>query len=116
MSDSIISPRKYPVSQHFSSMDSIPKDREAGHAAHTNSSRSAIEIDLKGNIDWDDPSVFVHLGVSNVDCDFVVHAKTSFEQDDRLKLARLELKRIAADASKQETAMYPHLVCCNLKI
>ncbi|EMD33835.1 hypothetical protein CERSUDRAFT_76524 [Gelatoporia subvermispora B] len=109
MSDSIISPRKYPVSQHFSSMDSIPKDCEAGHAAHTNSSRSAIEIDLKGNIDWDDPSVFVHLGVSNVDCDFVVHAKTSFEQDDRLKLARSELKRIAADASKQETAMYPHL-------
>ncbi|EMD33827.1 hypothetical protein CERSUDRAFT_126048 [Gelatoporia subvermispora B] len=109
MSDPIISPRNNPVSQHFSSMDNIPSDHEAGYAAHTESSRSMIEVDLRGNIEWDDPSVFIHLGVGDVDHDFVVQAKTLFEQNDRLKSARTMLKHIAADASKQETAMYPHL-------
>ncbi|EMD33833.1 hypothetical protein CERSUDRAFT_117899 [Gelatoporia subvermispora B] len=90
-------------------MSAAPKDPDLGYAAHTKSSRGAIEVELSGNIEWDDPSVFAHLGVHDVDADFVNAARMLFAQDTKLQSAKLELIRIAADSSKQETAMYPHL-------
>ncbi|KII84976.1 hypothetical protein PLICRDRAFT_32185 [Plicaturopsis crispa FD-325 SS-3] len=79
------------------------------HPPETRSSRGVLRTELKGNVVYNDKSIFTRLGVSQVPEILVEQCVAPFVGNAGLQRSKKELLRLVASASDHEVRMYPHL-------
>ncbi|OCH88134.1 hypothetical protein OBBRIDRAFT_795539 [Obba rivulosa] len=82
---------------------------EVSRSGHTEASRNTLKSELRGNIVFDDSSVFQHLGVDAIEDAFVKRAVELFEATPALVQARAELQVLTQGPQSREQEMYPRL-------